>query len=224
MKIDPKAHTQILIGSINKELKNARRLGTYSVRDLYFLNCLAKTLSLSCHIGMREDEQRELSMFYFRFIAGSNKFCVHEFESEYYKKIENTSGLFVQTVESGSTSAPTVSNFVVGDPVKIINQDYLIPNFYNNVDLRTDPAFNDIVSIFQLGHATWPTSQDVRFSDLRIIINGVQSNLSSSYNVAFYAHLIIMPTTQPFVAGDQFQLYNTVVGDYSRLFILGTNF
>lgn len=112
MKISSKSHTSILIGSINKELNNARRKGTYSVRQLYFLNCIAKTLFFACHIEMSEEQQRTLSVFYHKILGRSDKFCSHEFESEYYKKIENTPGLFVQTNENG-TSRPTVSDSVI---------------------------------------------------------------------------------------------------------------
>jgi hypothetical protein len=132
MKIDTKSHTAILIGSLNREFRNARRKGTFSVRDLYFLNCISKTLSFSCEIGMTEIQQRELSLFYFKVIASSDKFCVHEFQSEYYKKIENTAGLYVQTYEVGNTNVPEVSNFTIGNSGEIPEQGGIFDNTFDN--------------------------------------------------------------------------------------------
>lgn len=120
MKIDRKVHTAILIGSLNREFRNARRKGIFSVRDLYFLNCISKTLNFSCEIGMTEIQQRELSLFYFKMIASSDKFCVHEFQSEYYKKIENANELYVQTESNEDTHVPEVDDFVIGDSGEIV--------------------------------------------------------------------------------------------------------
>ena len=113
MKISQNAHTAILIGSINKELRNARRKGTYSVRDLYFLNCIAKTLDFSCHIGMTEEQQRALSVFYHKILGASDKFCVHEFSSEYYANPVNLNVLHVQSSEDMNVKAPTVTDYVI---------------------------------------------------------------------------------------------------------------
>lgn len=124
MKIDRKSHTAILIGSINKELKNARRKGTYSVRDLYFLNCIAKTISFSCQIGMTEEQQRTLSIFYHKILGISDKFCVYEFKSEYYSDTENTNELYVQSNEDPNTHTPTVDDFSIESQSGIFDEQF----------------------------------------------------------------------------------------------------
>lgn len=104
-------HIKTLIGSLNKAFKEAKRKGTYSVRDLYFLNCIQKTINFACEIKMKEEEIRELTKFYYAVLRSSNKFCVQEFETDIYKNVANsTYKTFVQTGETPDVSSPTVQN------------------------------------------------------------------------------------------------------------------
>lgn len=108
-------HTKILLGSLNKAFREAQRKGTYSVRDLFFLNCIQKTLNLQCEISMFQEEQRELVAFYFKILRSSNKFCVQEFSSTFYK---DNGGIFGETYiqkNIGDVSPPEVDNFTLGD-------------------------------------------------------------------------------------------------------------
>jgi|SRR6478609_5456936 len=109
MKTSRVEHTKILLGSLNKAFKEAERKGTYSVRDLYFLNCIQKTINFACEIKMTEEEQRQLTKFYFKILSSSRKFCVQEFSSAFYKDIGNAFETYVQETGDG-TSAPTVSD------------------------------------------------------------------------------------------------------------------
>jgi len=109
MTIDKKTHLGILIGSLNKALREAKRKGRYSVRDLYYLNCIKKTIAFSCNISMTEEDQKEIISFYFKILSSSDKFCTHEFNSEYYKPEGYNSSLFVQTSENTGNSSPTVT-------------------------------------------------------------------------------------------------------------------
>lgn len=102
-------HTKILLGSLNKTFKEAQRKGTYSVRDLFFLNCIQKTINFACEIKMTEEEQRCLTIFYFKVLNSSNKFCVQEFSSSYHKNTGNAFEPYIQT-SKGAVNAPTVSD------------------------------------------------------------------------------------------------------------------
>jgi hypothetical protein len=114
MTIDKQTHLGILIGSINKALREAKRKGRYSVRDLYYLNCIKKTISFSCNISMTEEDQKEIISFYFKVLSYSDKFCTHEFNSEYYKPDGSNSNLFVQTSDNTINSSPKVNDFSIG--------------------------------------------------------------------------------------------------------------
>ena len=109
MKSSRTEHTKILLGSLNKTFKEARRKGTYSIRDLYFLNCIQKTINFACEISMKEGELRQLTIFYFKILNSSNKFCVQEFSSEFYKDYGNAFNTYIQENKDG-TSKPTVSD------------------------------------------------------------------------------------------------------------------
>ena len=104
-------HVKTLIGSLNRAFKDASRKGTYSVRDLYFLNCIQKTLNFACEIKMTDEEVRQFTQFYYSVLRSSDKFCVQEFQGNIYKNAGNaTYGTFVQSEETPDTSAPTVDD------------------------------------------------------------------------------------------------------------------
>lgn len=115
MKSSRIEHTRILLGSLNKLFKEAQRKGTYSSRDLYFLNCIQKTINFACEINMTEEELRQLTKFYFKFLSSSNSFAVQEFSSAFYKDTGNFFDTFVQTQVDGATSKPDVDDYFLGD-------------------------------------------------------------------------------------------------------------
>ena len=122
MSLDRKGHLGVLLGSMNKAFKNARRKGTFTVRDLFFLNCIYKTISLSCQMNMSEDQNRTISLFYFRMLNSSSHLCKQNLESEYYKTFENKPFLHVTCSDSLGTNKPTVSDFTLGDNGEVLNE------------------------------------------------------------------------------------------------------
>jgi hypothetical protein len=64
MTVDEKNNYKILTGTLKKAFKEAKRKGTYSVKELFFLNAIFKTLSFAFQIVMSSKEQRQLIIFY----------------------------------------------------------------------------------------------------------------------------------------------------------------
>lgn len=124
MTVDVKNNYSILVGTLKKAFKEAKRKGTYSVKELFLLNTIFKILSFGCNIGMTKTQQRELTVLYFNILRSSEKFCIYEFESKYYKSIAFNNGVFVQRNEN---SAPTVVDFFIGDVNTTIPVDTTIP-------------------------------------------------------------------------------------------------
>jgi hypothetical protein len=119
MKSSRIEHTKILLGSLNKLFKEAQRKGTYSVRDLYFLNCIQKTINFACEINMTEEKLRRLTKFYFRILSSSNNFVVQDFSSVFYKDTGNFFEPFIQTKIDGATNQPTVDDYTIGEPIDV---------------------------------------------------------------------------------------------------------
>jgi len=120
MKSSRTEHAKILLGSLNKLFKEARRKGTYSSRDLFFLNCIQKTINFACEINMTEEELRQLTIFYFKILNSSNSFAVQEFSSVFYKDAGNAFETFVQTSENNAAvHKPAVDDYTIGDPIVV---------------------------------------------------------------------------------------------------------
>jgi hypothetical protein len=112
MTVDEKNNYKILTGTLKKAFKEAKRKGTYSVKELFFLNAIFKTLSFAFQIVMSSKEQRQLIIFYHNILNSSEKFCIGEFESDYYKSIESNSGVLI---ENNKNNAPSVGDFLITD-------------------------------------------------------------------------------------------------------------
>jgi len=118
MQLDRENHLKTTLGTMSKAFKNARRKGTYSVRNLYFLNCIHKTVLMSCAIGISEDRQRELCLLYYKVLNSSSEFCKQELSSDTYKSNQFLTHLTVQDHNTTGSHAPEVSDFaIVGESV-----------------------------------------------------------------------------------------------------------
>lgn len=73
---------------------------------------------------MTEEQQRALSIFYHKILGASDKFCVHEFSSEYYSRAGSMNVLHVQSSEDQNVQAPTVSDYVIEYRSGIFDQQF----------------------------------------------------------------------------------------------------
>jgi hypothetical protein len=131
MQLNKETHLKVMLGTMSKAFKNARRKGTYSVKNLYFLNCIYKTLKMSCAIGISEDDKRELCLFYYKVLNSSREFCKQDLQSEAFKSNQFLTHLTVQDIKLTGDHAPEVDDFIIGDEGSVEYLGVFVNTFSN---------------------------------------------------------------------------------------------
>lgn len=115
MQVYRENHLKIMLGSMDKAFKNAKRKGTYSVKNLYFLNCIYKTLKFSCAIGINEEQAQKLSFLYYKVLNSSREFCKQDLTSNAFKSNQFLTHLDVQSFLEKGNGQPEVDDYIIQD-------------------------------------------------------------------------------------------------------------